>query len=96
MPGDTSTGFTDARKYGIGKNSVFYGACIGAVKKMETDERSGRPPASVARSMIKISERKNPPVRLTVGFDYKLLAFLRRLLPDKMILFILRAIYMKR
>jgi len=94
MPGDTNTGFTGSRKYEIDQASPHYGACLRAVQKMEKDEREGKKPISVARAILKLCRRKNPPARKIVGLDYKLLAFLRRLFPDRFIEFILRLIYM--
>jgi short-subunit dehydrogenase len=96
MPGDTSTGFTNSRRYEINESSPYYNACLKAVQKMEKDERGGRPPISAARVILKLSMRKNPPARTIVGFDYKLLAFIRRLLPDRFIELILSAVYMGR
>jgi len=93
MPGDTNTGFTGARKYEISETSPFHSACLRAVQRMEKDEINGRAPVSVARAILKLSARKNPPARTTVGFDYRLLVFLRRLLPDRFIEFILRSVY---
>jgi len=96
MPGDTNTGFTGARKYEINESSPYYEACLRAVGKMEKDELSGYPPVSAAKVIFKLSKANNPPARKTVGFDYKLLIFLRRLLPDRIIEYILRAIYIGR
>ena len=93
MPGDTNTGFTDARKYEIDKSSPFYDDCIRAVKKMERDELAGKPPITSANAILKLSKLKRPPARKIVGFDYKLLAFLRRVLPDRTVEFLLRKIY---
>ena len=94
MPGDTNTGFTGARKYEISETSPHYSACLRSVKRMEKDELGGRPPISAARAILKLSKRKNPPARTIVGFDYRLLVFLSRLLPDRFIEFILKSIYM--
>lgn len=94
MPGDTNTGFTDARSYEIDETSPFYSACLSAVSKMEKDERSGRPPESSARAILRLSTKRNPPARLIVGFNYKLLAFLKRLLPDRLAECIIKAIYL--
>ncbi|MDR0490841.1 MAG: SDR family NAD(P)-dependent oxidoreductase [Oscillospiraceae bacterium] len=94
MPGDANTGFTGARKYEISETSTYYDACLRAVKKMEKDELGGYPPVTVARVVSKLCGRKNVPSRKVVGFSYKLLVFLRRFLPVKLIEFILRAIYM--
>ena len=93
MPGDTKTGFTAARTYEIEEASPYYSVCLKAVKKMERDEIGGKPPESAARAIIKVTGMKNPPARKIVGFDYKMLAFLSRLLPYRLIEFILRGIY---
>ena len=94
MPGDTNTGFTGARKYEIDEASAFYDDCIRAVVKMEKDELNGKSPLSVARVMLKLCSRKNPPARRTVGFDYKMLTFLKRILPNRFVLFLLRRVYL--
>jgi len=94
MPGDTNTGFTDARKYEIDETSPYYEACVKAVKKMENDELGGASPSTVAKILLRLSARKNPPSRITVGFNYKLLVFLHKLLPNKLIEFILVRMYL--
>jgi len=93
MPGDTHTGFTAARKYEIEETSPYYDACLKAIQRMEKDELTGRPPVSVARAILKLSTRKNPPARKIIGFEYKLLSFLRRFLPYSFVEFILRSMY---
>jgi len=95
-PGDTSTGFTNSRKYELLPDSPYYKACLASVKKMEKDEQSGRAPSSVARVILKLCSNKNPPGHKIVGGDYKLLVFLRRLLPERIIELILRSIYLKQ
>jgi len=95
LPGDTSTGFTDARAYHIDEASPYYAACLKAVKKMEKDETGGRPPETAARAILGLCGRSDPPLRTIVGLDYKLLAFLRRLLPDRLVETILRSMYLE-
>ena len=43
---------------------------------------------------MKLLGRKNPPVRVAVGFEYKALMFLLRFLPDRLKQFILRKMYL--
>ena len=95
MPGDTNTGFTGARAYEIDESSPYFNACVRAVRRMEKDEFNGRHPISAARVVFKLSAKKKPPARKIVGFDYKLLAFLRRFLPDRLVELILRRMYME-
>jgi len=96
LPGDTHTGFTSARSYDILDSSPYYGTCINAVRKMEKDELGGRLPISAARKVYKLSMKRNPPLRTIVGFEYKLLAFVRRFLPDKLTEKILKSMYIGR
>ena len=93
-PGDTATDFTTARSYEIDESSPYYHACLQSVKKMEKDEQNGRPPLSVAQTILKLCARKNPPTQKVVGIDYKLLVFLRRLMPERLMAFILRTMYL--
>ena len=94
MPGDTKTGFTGARKYEIEESSPFYEECKLAVGKMEKDEINGKPPITAARAIMKMSKQKNPPARKVVGFDYKLLVFMKRILPYRVIESLLRKVYL--
>lgn len=92
-PGDLHTGFTSKRKNAIPDDSpyqAFYGK---ALHQIEHDELSGKGPEIIAKAVMRIINKKNPPVRTVVGSSYKALTFLLRLLPDRLILFILGRIY---
>jgi hypothetical protein len=95
MPGDTNTGFTGTRKYEINESSPYYKICLSAVQKMERDELGGRAPASAAQAILRISGKKNPPLRTIVGFDYRMFAFLKRLMPDWFVETVLRKMYLE-
>jgi short-subunit dehydrogenase len=94
MPGDASTGFTGARKYFISESSPLYDACVRSVGKMEQDELHGCSPESIARVIFKICSKKNPPARKIVGFGYKLLSLMKKILPNRLAEFILRRLYL--
>ena len=68
MPGDTRTGFTDARAR--------------SVAKMEKDERSGAAASVVGAALGRAALSKSRRVFYTVGFVYQLVIFLMRLLPS--------------
>lgn len=92
MPGDTKTGFTDARLKT--ETDGGYGDKIKkSVARMEHDERSGKNPESVAKVVYKLFCRKNPPALVSVGFSYKLVAFLAKILPNRLMLFIVGKLY---
>lgn len=88
LPGDTKTGFTAAR--------VSEGESCAArrsVAKMERDESRGKSPECVAKVIYKVIKRKNPPLRVSVGFISKLEVFLSRFLSVKCLNRILYSMY---
>ncbi len=93
-PGDTRTGFTSARKFYTKEGSVYTGIAERSVDKMAKDEMNGRDPSSVAKVAMKLAARKNPPARVPIGFEYKLLMFLLRFMPDRLKEWILQLMYL--
>ncbi len=93
LPGDTATGFTAARIKTEQNNELYGGKIKKSVEKMERDETRGKSPETVAKAVIKILKRKRPPLRVTVGFSYKLIVFLTRILPVSLVNKIVSAIY---
>lgn len=88
LPGDTKTGFTEARIC-EGQNE----RARKSVAKMAKDERGGKSPDGVANVIYKCCKKKNPPLRVSVGGVSKLEVFLSRLLPVKAVNAIIRMIY---
>ena len=84
-PGDTKTGFTDAREtHDSGKTASGYGSVVKkSIDKMAKDEQNGRSPESVAKVAYALAARKDPPARVPVGLDYKALMVLLRVIPDR-------------
>ena len=60
---------------------------------MAKDEQNGKNPDSAAKVFLKLAYRKNPPVRVAVGFDYKFLALLAKILPSRLVNWIVKMIY---
>ena len=81
MPGDTKTGFTDVRRKCPEGDDVYHGAISRSVRKMEKDERSGMSPDAAGNLVARLAERKRLRPLYTVGFVYKCLALLFKLLP---------------
>ena len=84
-PGDTKTGFTKARVMQSAKNdSDTYSSTLRkSVARMASDEQNGRSPDTVARVALDLTARRNPPARVPVGFEYKALMLLMRIMPDR-------------
>jgi len=94
-PGDTKTNFTAMREMAGTPEieAAYMPECDKAIKQMEKDEQNGADPIVVAKAVLKAAKRKYPPVRVSVGFQYKLVYGLSRILPAKLKLSILKMIY---
>lgn len=89
LPGDTKTDFTENRKTVIKKDKT----ASKSIKKMEKDEQNGASPRKVSKVVLKVIKKKHPPIRVAVGFSYKFLVFLQRLLPRELVLKIINKVY---
>lgn len=94
LPGDTKTGFTQARKIDNGdEESDVQKRMSASVDKMAKDEQRGMSPVKVAKVVLKVLKKKNPPLRKSVGFISKCEVLLVRLLPTKLVNKIVEKIY---
>ena len=93
-PGDTKTAFTENRVF-VAKapDSAYKARLEESVAKMAKDEQNGTSPDKVAHVVYSMIKRKNPPIRKAVGVSYKILVFLKRLLPSRLVLWILEKMY---
>ena len=82
-PGDIKTGFTAAREKNEKTNQAYGEMIKDKTNKMEKCENNGMPPIKVAKHVWKIAKRKNPPLISTVGFGYKCVSGLIKILPAK-------------
>ena len=92
MPGDVSTGFTDARAKSTKGEEIYKGANK-AITTMEKDERSGMSPRQMARIFYHIATCRNPRPQYVGGFSYRVLCFLERLLPKRFVNWIEYKVY---
>lgn len=93
MPGDTKTNFTTNRKTILNENSPYYENVKRSIEKMEKDEQKGVPASKVVNTVLRVIKRKNPPVQVVVGFDYKLFVLLSSLLPKRLAQYIISKMY---
>ena len=84
MPGDVSTGFTDAREKSVAGEDVYKSANK-AVSAMEKDERGGMQPIQMAKLFYHIATCRSPRPQYVGGFLYRVLCFLDRLLPKRFV-----------
>lgn len=92
LPGDTKTGFTSNRTKS--ENETAYSERVQrSVAKMEKDEQNGKSPESVSKVVYSLIKRKNPPATKTVGLAYKLIVFLQKVLPQRLMLWVVKKMY---
>ncbi len=93
MPGDTKTGFTDARKKEALGDDIYEGRISRSVVRMEKDERGGVSADVVGRLICRLAKKKSVAPLYTVGFSYQLCVLLIRLLPGRLSNFIIGKLY---
>ncbi|MCF7923761.1 MAG: SDR family NAD(P)-dependent oxidoreductase [Candidatus Izimaplasma sp.] len=94
LPGDIKTDFTKNRTKPFKVDNDLYGERVQrSINKMELDEANGMAPIKIAKTIHKYIKRKNLPITKTVGLSYKLIRFLNKFLPEKIVLFFVRKLY---
>jgi len=96
QPGDTRTGFTQARVMARqALQSVYAERCKRSIDRMAHDEQHGMSTSSAARSTVRAMLRRRPPQVLTLGLQYKLFAFAMRLVPNRLVQYVIYLLYAK-
>ena len=93
MFGDVATGFTAARKKSVLGEELYGKRMEKSVAVMEKDEQNGMPPEKAAKALVQLVQTKKPTLFKTVGFSYKLIVFLQKLLPARFVNFLVGKIY---
>ncbi|MBE6927869.1 MAG: SDR family oxidoreductase [Ruminococcaceae bacterium] len=94
-PGDIATGFTAARKKSTLGDDSYGGRISRSVAKMEHDEQNGIRPEVAARSICRIAMKKSSKPLVTIGLTYRLFTVLAKLLPCRLINYIVGLLYAK-
>lgn len=92
LPGDTKTKFTQERQ-NVFTEKGYEGRDKKSIEKMAKDEQKGMNPIKVAKVIYKQATRKSMAPRKIVGAQYKLFAFLNRILPMRFVLWVVRKMY---
>ena len=93
QPGDIATGFTAARAKSIAGDDVYGGRIEKSVAVMEHDEQNGMQ-ASVAGAYIaKVALKKRVKPLYAIGFQYKAVCVLIKLLPARLANWIIGKLY---
>lgn len=97
LPGDVKTGFTRARKIAgaaVRKESPYFEACQRAVEAMAKDEQvDGMQPEVIAGAVLaQLRCRRMSPEKVP-SLKYKVLVALIRILPERLVMYILGLMY---
>lgn len=84
MPGDIKTNFTAAREKNM-DGLEEYPAMEHSIATMEQDEQNGMRPEFIAKKLFGIACMKNPKPLYTAGIQYKIFAFLNKILPVRLV-----------
>ena len=95
LPGDIATGFTDARQKDERADAAYGGRVSRSVAGMERDERGGMNPEYAGRFVAKYALKKNSRPLVAMGFSYKCVAVLTKLLPRRWSNWIVGKLYAK-
>lgn len=95
LPGDIATGFTDAREKNDCENSDYSSRVRRSVSVMEKDERSGMAPEKAGGYIAKLALKKRSRPLKAIGFSYKAIAVLSKVLPRSFSNYLVGKIYAK-
>ena len=85
QPGDIKTGFTAARSKCIEGDEIYCGHISRSVIRMEQDEQNGMLPEVAGQFICKIAIKKHCRPISTIGFRYRLICMLAKILPAKLL-----------
>lgn len=90
---DVSSSFTAARSHTITGDDIYNGHISRSVSKMELSEQNGMSTEKVSDYIIKLLHKKNMPPHLIPGCMNKCLVVLFRILPSRIVLYLLGKLY---
>ena len=93
MPGDISSGFTQARKKSDAGDEAYSGRIERSVAVMERDERNGMSPETAGAYVARKALQSNSRPLCALGFSYKCAAMAAKLLPRRLSNYLVGMIY---
>ena len=95
MPGDVKTAFTAQREKETDGEELYGSRIQRSIEQMEKDEQNGMSPKKIAKAVFALSQKKHPKPLSTTGANYKLFAFLSKILPARTVNGLVGMIYSK-
>lgn len=85
LPGDIKTNFTKNREKNIKELDAYKTRVLKSIAVMEKDEQKGMTVRYASKQIYKVIKKKRMPLQKTIGNEYKLLLFIKRFLPTKLV-----------
>lgn len=95
QPGDICTEFTQSRKKDFDGDDIYGGRISKSVAGMEKDEQKGMSPGFAGRYIAKIALKKSVKPAYAIGFGYKAVVLLCKLMPSRFRNFVIGMLYAK-
>ena len=95
MPGDIRTGFTAAREKTIEGDGEYGGRIARSVEKMEHDEQNGMDPERAGAYIASLALRRSVKPLYAIRLDYKFFVILSRILPVRLLSYLVYQLYAK-
>lgn len=92
-PGDMHTNFYRVTAKEAQDNSVYKDRFEKAVNEMIQSELKGPGAEIVIKEFAKILKSANPPIRRVVGFQYKIIGYLNKFVPARLVEYIVSKMY---
>lgn len=95
LPGDIRSGFTARREKSPVGDDIYGGRIARSVAVMEHDEKFGMSVEQAAQRIFRVAQKKHLKPDYAVGLSYSFVMLLARILPNRMIRWIVRMTYAK-
>lgn len=95
LPGDIKSGFTASREKSPAGDDIYGGRIARSVAVMEHDEEYGMSAEQAAQRIFSVAEKKHLKPNYAVGLPYSVVMLLTRILPSRMLSWIVRMNYAK-
>lgn len=89
LPGDIHTGFTGSREKSPAGDDLYGGRISRSVSVMERDEEKGMAPEQAAKKICRVALKRNPKPAYAIGLPYSLVLLLTRILPGRLLSWII-------
>jgi short-subunit dehydrogenase len=93
LPGDIKTSFTKNRRKNKNEGLLYNERVEKSIGVMAKDEINGMSSQYAAKVFLKLVKRKKMPLSKTIGFKYKIFIFLNKVLPKRLVVWIIGRLY---